>query len=439
MPTPDKPSLDYSYTAFQESQGDNSFPGTQLDNDLANLKLSIDETIDFVSLVVRDDGNLNNGVVTKNSLAADILTGIAAPRPWAAAKTYLVDETVTTNNGLYICLVQHVSGVFADDLAAGVWANLAVWSPLTEVADGTISTIKVQNGAITGPKLGAGSVDASKVQDGSLPREKMAANFGLMPIGATLPWDGPFAPAGWVFKFGQAMSRVTYAALMDALTAVVIGNAAAASNTLTGVSVDLRGRGLEGAPIEGPGIPSGATVSSVTLNTIVMSTNATSNASSGQYRVFPHGNGNGTTTFNIANDCDVVDIGRGNMGGTARGLVTASGDGNSGLNTSRLGALGGVDRHALTLAQTPDVLPTGTAPSAGVLTGQTTTLKAFGVTLGTGATAYGVGAGSDINVPVSVGDVARSLLMNALGGGGQAHPNVQPSRVTNKIIFTGVV
>lgn len=439
MPTPESPNLEYSFTAFQEAQGNNQFPGTQLDASLANLKASIDALIAFTGAVIRDDEKLNNGIVTKNSLAADVLTGVAAPTVWATATDYAVDETVTTNNGLYLCLVAHTSGVFADDLAAGKWANLAVWSPLTEVADGTISTAKLVDAAVTGPKLADGSVSTAKMADGAVTRAKAAANFGLMPIGATLEWDGPLAPAGWVFKFGQALSRATYVDLLAALTATAIGNAAVSNNTLTGISSDLRNLGLEGAPIEGPGLQTGTTIASVTINTIVLSQNASANATAGQYRVFPHGNGDGSTTFNVPDDRDRATMGRGNMGGSAAGRVSATGNGNPGLDTTKLGVAGGVDRHTLTLAQTPNVTPSGTANSAGTLSGTTATIKAFGVTLGFGAMAYGAGAGSDTSIGVNVSDTSRSLTMNALGGGGQAHPNVQPSRATNKIIFTGVV
>lgn len=58
MAYPDKPSLDYSYTGFQQSQGDNSFPGSQVDNDLANIKDSLDGTIDFIKGAINSDGSL---------------------------------------------------------------------------------------------------------------------------------------------------------------------------------------------------------------------------------------------------------------------------------------------------------------------------------------------------------------------------------------------
>lgn len=435
MATPDKPSLDYSYTAFQESQGDNRFPGTQLDNDLANLKASIDETIDFAGQVIRSDGRLQNGSVTKNSLAADVLTGVAAPTVWVTATDYLVDKTVTTNNGLYLCVVAHTSGTFSTDLASGFWSNIAVWSPLTSVADNTISTPKLVDGAVTGPKLADGAVSTVKLADGAVSRSKVAANFGLMPIGATLDWDGPLAPAGWAFKFGQALSRATYIDLLAALTATVIGNATVSNNTLTGVSVDLRNLGLEGAPIEGPGIQTGTTIASVTINTIVLSQNASANATAGQYRAFPHGNGDGSTTFNMPDDRDRASIGRGNMGGTTANRVSASGTGNPGVDTTKLGAAGGVDRHQLTPAQMAAHLhPFSNTSNFNDVYTVVTNQASWNLAPG----------GTSINIISAVGTSTTPNSVSVNGntgsvGSDQAHPNVQPSRATNKIIFTGVV
>lgn len=441
MAYPTKPERDYSYTSFQESQGDNSFPGTQLDNDLANLKQAIDETIDFTASVIRSDGKLGNGVVAKSSLDESILLGIAPPRAWETGGSYAVDETIFTANALYICVVAHTAGVFASDLAAGRWQAYATFTPLTDITDGTVTTPKVVDGAITGPKVADGAITGPKVADGTLTKAKLAAALQamLLPVGISAPWDGPIAPAGWVFKFGQRLSRVTYGALMDALTAVALGNVVSGSLTISGVGADLRNLGLEGSPIEGAGIPGGTTLAAVTATTVTLSQNASATVNGAQIRIFPHGAGDGSTTFTVPDDRDVAGIGRGNMGGTARGLVSTAGAGAPNLNTARLGATGGVDRHAISLAQIPNLAPAGVADGAGVLVGQTNTLKAFGVQLGSGATAYGTGAGSDVNIPVSVADVTRGLTIGALGGGGQAHPNMQPSRATNSIIFTGVV
>jgi microcystin-dependent protein len=438
VPTPEKPDLDYSYTAYQQAQGNNTFPGTQLDNDLANLKQSIDETIDFASEVIRDDGKLQNGVVTKNSLAEDVLLGVAAPRPWVTATEYAVDDTATINNSLYICLVEHTSGVFADDLAAGKWTLLIEFTVPSNIPDGSVTEPKHATGGVSTRALAPASVTPDKIPDASIPRAKMAANFGLMPIGAEIEWSGPLAPAGWVFKAGQALSRATYPDLMSALTAAVVGNLASGNNTITGLVVDLRNLGLEGAPIEGPQVPVGTTVASVTQTTIVMSQNASGNGTGTQVRIFPNGNGDGSTTFNVPDDKDRVGIGRGNMGGTAANRITATGNGNPGLDTTRLGVAGGVDRHTLTAAQVPAL--SGTADSAGAHQhGYDDTIPA-GTASGTTGPNYTALTGPAANADRatdSAGAHTHTVTVNTSGG--QAHPNVQPGRVVNKIIFTGVV
>lgn len=428
MPTPDKPTLDYSYSAFQQAQGDNSFPGTQLDNDLANLKQAIDETIDFTGRVVRSDGALQNGIVTQASLSSELQIGVRPPTPWLTGTAYALNDTVTTENGLYACLAAHTAGTFATDLAAGRWALLFELTSLATPADGSITTAKLDDEAVTTAKLDDGSVTAAK----------LAPGLPLLFVGAELECSGPFAPAGWLFKFGQTLSRVTYSELLAFLTANVVAVVTSGSPTITGVSVDLRNIGLVGSPIEGPGIPLGATVTAIGASTITLSTNATGSNSSASVRIFPHGNGDGSTTFRLPDDRDRASIGRGDMGGTAASRVTASGAGNPGLLTTRLGAAGGVDRHTLTDVQAPILF--GEAASNGAHAHpyvDSTAAASVNVLTDPGGAPILQGASAvDRNTG---GAGAHTHVVTVNPAGGQAHPNVQPSRVANKIIYTGVL
>jgi hypothetical protein len=114
------------HPGFQQSQGDNSFPWTQLDSDLAGLQESVGSLGTFVQSVMRSDGALKNGIVTYDSLAPALLTaGLAPATAWAMGTTYLLGISVTINSNLYRCLVPHTSGVFATDLAAGDWVFVA--------------------------------------------------------------------------------------------------------------------------------------------------------------------------------------------------------------------------------------------------------------------------------------------------------------------------
>lgn len=57
-PLPQPPEIDYSYTGFATGLGDGSFPGTQIDNDFANVVTAATEVTDFLASTFRSDGVL---------------------------------------------------------------------------------------------------------------------------------------------------------------------------------------------------------------------------------------------------------------------------------------------------------------------------------------------------------------------------------------------
>ncbi len=133
MPYPDKPNIQTSYTAYEQSLGDGSLPGQELDNDFANLADSVESLNDFVRGITRSDGALKNGIVTAESLAASVRIGIDPPTTWATATAYTVGRsTVFSGFGFYVCAASHTSGAsFAVDLGAGRWTLLADLTPPT--------------------------------------------------------------------------------------------------------------------------------------------------------------------------------------------------------------------------------------------------------------------------------------------------------------------
>lgn len=443
MATPSKPVIGYSFTAFQQAQLDNDFPGVQLDVALANLKAAVDQTIDFTGGVIRSDGKLANGVVSQDSLGADIRLGLQTPTIWATATAYEANATVMQANGLYLCLVAHVSTAFVTDLAAAKWTLLSQFTLAGTVADGSITTPKLVDAAVTTVKLADASVTTIKLADASVTGEKLAPAVGVAPIGASMDFEGPLAPAGWLFMAGQAVSRTIYAALFSAITATVSGALASGSATVSGLTTDLRNLGLEGAAVEGAGVPAGATVVSVTASTMVLSAAATATGSAILLRLLPHGVGDGVTTFSLPDARDRASIGRGNMGGTVAGRISIAGVGAPGLDTSRLGAVGGVDRHTLTTAQIPALSYTF-GLTLNPSTVNVSSLKLNGAfDAGVTATAlndlaaYG-GGNNTVLAGLAAAQTVSSFSIGS-NAGGQAHPNVPPARVTNKIIFAGVV
>lgn len=122
------------------------------------------------------------------------------------------------------------------------------------------------------------------------------------------------------------------------------------------------------------------------------------------------GAGDGSTTFNVPDLRGRVAAGKDDMGGTAASRLTNSGTGNPGLNGATLGAVGGADRHTLSEAQIP--------PHSHTVNNSAST------TIGGAFTTASLNAANGLQ-PVTTNT-----------GGGQAHPNVQPTIVLNSIIKT---
>lgn len=225
----------------------------------------------------------------------------------------------------------------------------------------------------------------------------------VTPTGVVLPYAGASAPNGWLMCYGQAVSRTTYAALLTALTVTLTGSTTSGSATVSSASVDTTAMGLVGAKIEGGGIPAGTTITAATSTTLTLSANATATASGVALRILPHGNGDGSTTFNIPDLRGRVAAGKDNMGGTAAGRLASM------VAGSTLGTAGGAETHTLIVNQIPThnhTFSTNTYVSGG------------GGQLASGA------------AQMNTGDVRYSNDT----GGGAAHNNTQPTIILNHII-----
>lgn len=256
--------------------------------------------------------------------------------------------------------------------------------------------------------------------------------------GIVQEYMGITAPAGYLFCYGQAVSRTTYAALFAAVTATATATTNG-TTALSSVSVDLTGLGLEGAVIEGSGITPGTTIVSLTADTITLSGAASGSATGVAIRVLPWGAGDGSTTFNIIDKRGRVSAGRDNMGGTSANRLT---DQTGGLNGDVLGDTGGSETHTLTSAQI--AAHTHTTASQVVVP-----RDGWGVSGGNFGTPTSgrlvVGSGNE-EVSESLeslrqpfGDLTVSLTgSTASGSAGSdgAHNNVQPTISANFIVKT---
>lgn len=174
-------------------------------------------------------------------------------------------------------------------------------------------------------------------------------------VGTIKPWAGMIAPNQYAFAYGQELSRVTYVALFTAITqsatAVNCTNGSPIISGLTDTS-----NIPNGAIIESTCAPVGANVISKTSSSITLSANAILTGND-NIIIFPYGNGNGSSTFNVPDLRGNTLVGRCNMGGTNCTNTTAT---YFGSNPQATGAKGGNQNYTLLTDNLPAYTPTGT-------------------------------------------------------------------------------
>lgn len=238
------------------------------------------------------------------------------------------------------------------------------------------------------------------------------------PAGTIVAYAGLFAPTGWLFAYGQTVSRTTYSALFSAITT-------SATITLTIASpcvVTWTGHIFQpNDPIFiyttgalPTGLVAGTTyyVKYIDANTFNLSSTPgganinTSGSQSGTHTGIhaPYGWGDGSTTFGIPDLRGRVAVGRDDMGGTAASRITSAG---SGILGNVPGAAGGAETVSLTSSQNGSHTHTVNAGSGG---------STFTSTKGAGFNASSTNTGSS--------------------GSGTAHQNTQPSLIIKYIIKT---
>ena len=165
-----------------------------------------------------------------------------------------------------------------------------------------------------------------------------------------------------------------------------------------------------------------------------------------------HGPGNGTTTFNLPDLRGRVVAGVNNMGGTPANRITTNG---AGFDGNTLGAAGGAQVVTLTADQSGLREHSHVATSTHSLTADAGGAHTHNLTLGIdegsppgllkyfntgavdtdGTTTYPTDSGGTHSHSVS-GTIATTVSESTEAPASQAHNNVQPTMVLNKIIKT---
>jgi microcystin-dependent protein len=252
-------------------------------------------------------------------------------------------------------------------------------------------------------------------------------------VGAIELTFSPNIPSSkYLWAYGQTVLRTTYSVLQTALTVTQSVTRTNGSPTLTGFS-DTTQIASGTAAIEGSGIPPSTTIISCGPTSCTMSANATSSGTS-NVTVFPYGDGDGSTTFNLPNCQGVAIAGRDNMSGTPRALLTST---YFGPNPDALGAIGGAQSYTFLQANLPNI----SFPNSGITLsdpghhhtpsgGGSFTTNAAGSALNSG----GFGNASATTSTNTTGITISSQGSAASGGSGTPLPTITPSITANCMI-----
>lgn len=207
MAYPTAPEISYSYTGFAAGLGDGSFPGSQMDDDLATLQDAVGSIVTFMQAFVRSDGVLKLAAMPSGSdlpgalvshvfaseLAVDTTTTVmpaddTIPQNDEGAEFLTVSITPESATSVLrvtaeLCLspstsTNLVTALFRDSGADAIAADIAranTGNPrrvfvTTEVVAGSTdeTTFKVRAGMADAGTLTLNGIDGSRVLGGVL-------------------------------------------------------------------------------------------------------------------------------------------------------------------------------------------------------------------------------------------------------------------------------
>lgn len=191
-----------------------------------------------------------------------------------------------------------------------------------------------------------GLANASADQDAvTLAQVVSLITAAAIPPGIVSAFHGIVPPVGWLMLEGQTLNRALEAPLFAATCPAFTGSLTSGNVFIGTPSLNFQNEGIIGAKVEGVGIQPGTTIVAATPTLLTISLPVTTTTASAALRIFPFGNGDGSTTFQLANPrgefIRALDRGRGvdaarNLGSFQSGMIESHGHTASASNVDPL-------------------------------------------------------------------------------------------------------
>lgn len=162
-----------SFALYSAENPGEPHTGSDLDIEFNAVKVALDETQAALEQIQDADGRLARGSVGRAQLDASITLGFEAPAAWAADTSYEADiSTVFHESKFYIALETHTS---SDTFEADKWEEIADFTLQNTLNDGDVTSAKIADGAITTDKLDDVAVTTAKIADNAVNEDKILA------------------------------------------------------------------------------------------------------------------------------------------------------------------------------------------------------------------------------------------------------------------------
>lgn len=261
-----------------------------------------------------------------------------------------------------------------------------------------------------------------------------ATGTDTAPVGSVMAFSGFVVPTNWVLSYGQPLIRTTFPELFAAIT--ISNNSItciSSSTTLTGFISTAQIR--IGAPIEATCLPSNTTIATIAGPSSVTVSNAAVSPGTVTAVVFPWGNGDGVSTFNVPDLRGRTIFGACAMGGSACSNLTSSSftsDPNVPAN------IGGAQLSTMTQAMLPNVNFVNSGIAANFSSpGVTIPIHTSTISSSNGHQAAQGVQGPEDSLPADSSTIAINFTSqgtSASGGSATPFTNIPPGETFNYII-----